>query len=150
MREKNLDICNLSGQLGINYERFDEWLRQTVVSSKKWRRRLFRSAALRLIAWPLPPPYPLHPPPANPNCSGAAVRLLATLYYQEPHDTLVASAKIARLCTSFYDCTVWTVFQPDPSRREILFLLDHGMSKQGHLQADSSFLIHKVRSHQFF
>lgn len=32
---KNLDICNLSGQLGINRERLDEWLRQTVISSKK-------------------------------------------------------------------------------------------------------------------
>ncbi|UPK45112.1 hypothetical protein [Paenibacillus pabuli] len=32
---KNLDICNLSGQLGINRERLDEWLRQTVVSSRK-------------------------------------------------------------------------------------------------------------------
>ncbi|OAX50679.1 MULTISPECIES: hypothetical protein [unclassified Paenibacillus] len=32
---KNLDICNLSGQLGINRERLDEWLRQTNVTSKK-------------------------------------------------------------------------------------------------------------------
>ncbi|PWW45086.1 MULTISPECIES: hypothetical protein [Paenibacillus] len=32
--KKNLDICNLSGQLGINRERLDEWLRQSVVSSK--------------------------------------------------------------------------------------------------------------------
>lgn len=32
---KNLDICNLSGQLGINRERLDEWLRQTGVSTKQ-------------------------------------------------------------------------------------------------------------------
>ncbi len=32
--KKNLDICNLSGQLGINHERLDEWLHQSGVSSK--------------------------------------------------------------------------------------------------------------------
>lgn len=32
---KNLDICNLSGQLGINPERLTEWLRQSGISSKK-------------------------------------------------------------------------------------------------------------------
>ncbi|WP_440116974.1 hypothetical protein [Paenibacillus sp. QZ-Y1] len=32
---KNLDICNLSGQLGITHERLTEWLRQSGISSKK-------------------------------------------------------------------------------------------------------------------
>lgn len=68
---------------------------------KKWRRELFRSAALHHIAWLLPPHYPLHLPLANRDCFAAAVRILATLYYREHYDKLVASVKIARLCMFF-------------------------------------------------
>lgn len=75
---------------------------KAVFHSKSWIQELFRSEVPRHIAWPLLPRYPLHLPPAIPDCFAAAGLILALPYYQE-HDSLVASVKIARLCTSFND-----------------------------------------------